>query len=91
MATVEVEVDLNQIELDDLVFEIIFRIHKKNINAQERGLFLKLKSELNNPYIPPIKNSSKINDWKDELLAEVKEKFTLEQIEALLPDKYIRK
>ncbi len=81
MPYVQVEVDLDDIDLQDMFNHIVKVAIRGNINEKKQiGEFRRTLAL--DPSLVVI-NNSKVDEWKDELWPRIKQKLSLEQLEAL--------
>jgi hypothetical protein len=79
--TVEVDIYLDDFDLDEILEELRDRIDNKLNGKKTKEDILDFFDDL----IPnKALNSTMVDDWKDELWTMIKEKFSIEQLEAFL-------
>jgi hypothetical protein len=86
MAYINIDVDLSEFQLEDITNYIVNKA-KRN-HERDRKTILSMKKELGGIRKDEGEpNTSKVDQWKDDLWPELKQKFTLEQLETFLNSK----
>ena len=78
---VTVDVDLNDIDLEDM-FKHIVKKAKQGNTHEKKHIYEFRKTLAIDPSLV-TENYSKVDEWKDELWPKIKQKLSLEQLEAL--------
>lgn len=85
--TVEVDIDLDEIDSEDLLYEIIRRIGRKDFKREELKDLTDALSKLSMDVVVPPKESGELQyQWKVQHILKVINKYSLEQIEKALPE-----
>lgn len=83
MAYINVEVDLSEFDKSDIV-DYIKQCKKSNTN-RNNGFISDIKEAVGGIRRDEgLPNTSKVDQWKDELWPKIKEKYTLEELEKLI-------
>lgn len=83
MATVSVDVDLEDFDTDDIIGELKYRLGK--LSKREKELMDELVEKYGKQAV--IKPVSKVDEWKVQVFSENHHKFTLEEIEGFFTSK----